>query len=115
MFNSSSGMMYHDGTFWVPDNSYGLPGGMYQFGSDGKLQLRNGFATETHKDGKTYTYYYKDNVKVKGFTKIGDDYYMFNRSSGMMYTNATMWVAGENEYGIAGGMYYFGADGKMQK
>ncbi len=115
LFNSSSGMMYHDGTFWVPDNSYGLPGGMYQFGSDGKLQLRNGFATETHKDGKTYTYYYKDNVKVKGFTKIGDDYYMFNRSSGMMYTNATMWVAGENEYGIAGGMYYFGADGKMQK
>ena len=113
LFNTSSGMMYKSGTYWVPDNTYGIASGMYAFDADGKLQLKNGFVQETHKDGKTYTYYYLNGDKVKGFTKIGDDYYMFNRSSGMMYTDATMWV-GDNSYGIAGGMYYFGSDGKMQ-
>ena len=112
LFNTSSGMMYTNGTYWVPDNSYGFPGGFYAFGEDGKMQLQFGFVQETHKDGKTYTYYYLKGEKVKGFTKIGDDYYMFNRSSGMMYTDATMWV-GDNSYGIPGGMYYFGKDGKM--
>ena len=112
LFNASSGMMYTNGTYWVPDNSYGFPGGFYAFGDDGKMQLQSGFVQETHKDGKTYTYYYLKGEKVKGFTKIGDDYYMFNRSSGMMYTDATMWV-GDNSYGIPGGMYYFGKDGKM--
>ena len=29
-----------------------------------------------------------------------------------MYQDATMWV-GDNAYGIVGGMYYFGSDGKM--
>ena len=112
LFNASSGMMYTNGTYWVPDNSYGFPGGFYAFGDDGKMQLQSGFVQETHKDGKTYTYYYLKGEKVKGFTKIGDNYYMFNRSSGMMYTDATMWV-GDNSYGIPGGMYYFGKDGKM--
>ena len=112
LFNTSSGMMYTNGTYWVPDNSYGFPGGFYAFGEDGKMQLQSGFVQETHKDGKTYTYYYLKGEKVKGFTKIGDDYYMFNRSSGMMYTDATMRV-GDNSYGIPGGMYYFGKDGKM--
>lgn len=29
-----------------------------------------------------------------------------------MYKNANMWV-GSNDYGIKGGLHYFGEDGKM--
>ena len=46
-------------------------------------------------------------------TKIGDGYYLFNINSGKMYKDADMWVAGNNDYGIAGGMHHFNADGKM--
>ncbi len=82
--------------------------GWYGFGADGKL-IMTGFVT----GGDEFTYYYKDGKRAKGLTKIGDDYYFFNLGSGMMYKDATMWVAGENKYGIAGGMHYFDADGKM--
>ena len=68
---------------------------------------KNGWVTKG-----TATYYYQKGEKVKGFVKIGDTYYLFNQNSGMMYTDATMWV-GDNSYGIPGGMYYFGKDGKM--
>ena len=80
--------------------------GWYGFGADGKL-IRTGFIS-----GGDGNYYYTNGVRAKGFTKIGDDYYLFNAGSGKMYKNANMWV-GANSYGIAGGIYYFGADGKM--
>ena len=60
------------------------------------------------------TYYYKDLVRVKGFTKIGEDYYFFNAGSGKMFVNTSLWV-GANDYGIPQGYYKFGADGKMLK
>ena len=82
--------------------------GWYGFGADGKL-IMTGFVT----GGDEFTYYYKDGKRAKGFTKIGDDYYLFNGNSGKMYKDATMWVTGENTYGIKGGMYYFNANGKM--
>lgn len=105
-FNAGSGKMYKGITLWVPDNSYGITGGWYAFGEDGKL-IKTGFVTSGD-----YTYYYDNLVLAKGFTKIGDDYYLFNAGSGKMYRSATMWV-GDNSYGITGGMYYFGEDGKM--
>ena len=80
--------------------------GWYGFGADGKL-IKTGFIS-----GGDGNYYYTNGVRAKGFTKIGDDYYLFNAGSGKMYKNANMWV-GANSYGIAGGIYYFGADGKM--
>ena len=186
IFNAANGKMYKDATMWVGGNDYGIEGGMYYFGADGKMVLpdlengvkkivnkedgnlyftvdgaymynglyeldgdyyyakpngtlavaettwvsnKNGLIPEkgnwyafdaegrliqtgfvTDKDG--YTYYYKKNVLALGFTKIGDDYYIFNTYSGKMYKDAKMWVP-NNDYGIAGGMYYFNADGKM--
>ena len=186
IFNAASGKMYKDATMWVGGNDYGIEGGMYYFGADGKMALpdlengvkkivnkedgnlyftvdgaymynglyeldgdyyyakpngtlavaettwvsnKNGLIPEkgnwyafdavgrliqtgfvTDKDG--YTYYYEKNVLALGFTKIGDDYYIFNTYSGKMYRDAKMWVP-NNDYGIAGGMYYFNADGKM--
>ena len=80
--------------------------GWYRFGGDGKL-ITDGFV---ECDGKTF--YFSAGERAKGFTKIGDDYYIFNTYSGMMYKDADMWV-GDNPYGIAGGMHYFGKDGKM--
>ena len=107
IFNASSGKMYSNAMMWVPDNEYGITGGMYEFDDDGKM-IRTGFITTGG-----YTYYYDNGVLAKGFTKIGDDYYFFNAGSGKMYRDATLWVADNAEYGFVGGMYYFGADGKM--
>ena len=80
--------------------------GWYRFGADGKL-IKNGFA-----DCGGYTFYFTDGIRAKGFTKIGEDYYIFNTYSGKMYKDANMWV-GDNQYGIEGGMYYFDETGKM--
>ena len=81
--------------------------GWYRFGADGKL-IKNGFA-----DCGGYTFYFTDGIRAKGFTKIGEDYYIFNTYSGKMYKNADMWVSGENEYGVEGGLHYFDETGKM--
>ena len=62
-----------------------------------------------------YTYYYDNLVRVKGFTKLGEDYYFFNAGSGAMQRDVTLWVSGSNPYGIRSGSYYFDADGKMVK
>ena len=100
-----------DGTLAVDKDIYAttklLDGtGWYRFGADGKL-IKNGFA-----DCGGFTFYFTDGIRAKGFTKIGDDYYIFNTYSGKMYKNANMWV-GSNDYGIKGGLHYFGEDGKM--
>ena len=108
LFNDKTGKMYSGGNFWVGDNEeYGIVGGLYPFGKDGKMQDRNGWYEE-----KNDTYYYRNNELVKGFTKIEGSYYFFNKASGKLYKNATLWVA-DNTYGISAGMYSFGADGKM--
>ena len=100
-----------DGTLAVDKDIYAttklLDGtGWYKFDTDGKL-IKNGFA-----DCGGFTFYFTDGIRAKGFTKIGDDYYIFNTYSGKMYKNADMWV-GSNDYGIKGGLHYFGEDGKM--
>ena len=100
-----------DGTLAVDKDIYAttklLDGtGWYKFATDGKL-IKNGFA-----DCGGFTFYFTDGIRAKGFTKIGDDYYIFNTYSGKMYKNANMWV-GSNDYGIKGGLHYFGEDGKM--
>ena len=84
--------------------------GWYGFDAGGKL-IMTGFV----EGGDDYTYYYNNGKRAKGFTKIGDDFYLFNGNSGKMYKDAKMWVAGNNDYGFVGGMYYFGTDGKMSK
>ena len=81
--------------------------GWYRFGADGKL-IKNGFA-----DCGGFTFYFTDGIRAKGFTKIGEDYYIFNTYSGNMYKDADMWVSGENEYGVEGGLHYFDETGKM--
>ena len=107
-FNARSGKMYKDANMWVTgDNAYGFVGGMYYFNADGVMQIDD----FVHVGNDTY--YYENDELVKGFTKIGDDYYLFNGNSGKMYKDATMWVTGDNAYGFVGGMYYFDADGKM--
>ena len=81
--------------------------GWYGFGADGKL-IMTGFV----EGGDGFTYYYNGGMRAKGFTKIGNDYYIFNTYSGKMYKGADMWVPA-NDYGVEGGMHHFNADGKM--
>ena len=105
-FNAGSGKMYKNADMWVGKNTYGVEPGMHYFGTDGVMQI-NGFVTVGDD-----TYYYANCELVTGFTKIGNDYYLFNAGSGKMYKDATMWVPA-NSYGIEPGMYYFGVGGKM--
>ena len=107
---TSTGEIVMGRSYWVAKTNgiYSLEPGWYSFDANGVLQI-NGFVEV---NGDMY-YYYEDCTLAKGFTKIGEDYYIFNAESGKMYKNATMWVTGENTYGINGGMYYFDADGKM--
>ena len=95
---------------WISNfNDLIAPGkGYFGFDTEGKL-IKTGFV----KGDDGYTYYYNDLVRAKGFTKIGDDYYFFNASSGKMSVNTKLWVSGSNPYGIKGASYQFGADGKM--
>ena len=107
---TSTGEIVKDRSYWVTKTNgiCSLKPGWYDFDANGVMQI-DGFVTVGDS-----TYYYKDCKLVKGFTKIGEDYYFFNAGNGKMYKNADMWVAGDNDYGIAGGMHHFGDDGVMQ-
>ena len=106
-FNAGNGKMYKNADMWVAgDNDYGIAGGMHHFGANGVMQIDD----FVHVGNDTY--YYANRELVKGFTKIGDDYYFFNAGSGKLYKDANMWVPA-NDYGVKPGMHYFGADGKM--
>ena len=104
---TSSGEIVMNQGYWITKtNDLPVAASMYHFDADGVMQI-NGFVTV---NGGTY--YHEKGTLVKGFAKIGDDYYFFNKETGKLYKDATLWV-GANDYGIKGGMYYFGADGKM--
>ena len=109
-YAQSNGKLAAGGVFYVSSVNGLLTSGngYYAFAADGKL-VKTGFVTTS--DGATY--YYANAVRTLGFTKIGGDYYFFNAGNGKMYTSVTLWVSGSNAYGVKGGYYTFGADGKM--
>lgn len=107
-YASSSGALVTNSVIWVTQTNDLLPKAYYKFGSDGKI-MKTGFITVPNGN----TYYYNDLVLAKGLTKIGDYYYMFNRSSGMMYKDANMWISADNAYGFSAGSYYFDTEGRM--
>ncbi|MBR5515762.1 MAG: InlB B-repeat-containing protein [Clostridia bacterium] len=107
-YAQSNGVLVTNSTVWISNvNDLPVTKGNYKFDSEGKL-VKTGFITTD----KGYTYYYDNLVLAKGLTKIGNDYYFFNITSGMMYSSSTMWID-DNEYGFAKGFYYFGEDGKL--
>ena len=110
IFCGTNGIVKKNGSCYVSDSldvTSGLEQGYYWCDEDGYI-VGNGFVTIG-----ALNYYFVDYVRAKGFTKIGDDYYIFNASNGNMYKNATMWVSGSNAYGIPAGYYVFMEDGKM--
>ena len=108
-YANSNGVLAVNTTIWISSfNNLIAPGdGYFAFDENGRL-IKTGFVT-----GGGDTYYYDNLVRVKGFTKIGEDYYFFNAGSGKMQCNKPLWVSGSNPYGIKSGTYYFGEDGKM--
>ncbi len=87
------GMNYYalaDGNYYLPQEMMNglLPAGNYLI-KDGKIVFKNGIYVE---NGKTY--FYRDNKKVKGAVKIGEDIYYF----------------GANYYALADDSYYISAD-----
>ena len=116
LFNRANGNLYRDGTFWVNENEggCGLAGGLYRFDAEGKMVIEASFVTVSV-DGVARTRYrYADGTYAKGLTKVGDDWYLFNRANGNLYKEGTFWV-NENEggCGLAGGLYRFDAEGKL--
>ena len=109
-YAQANGQLVTGRAFWVSQKNDLIPakGDWHYFGDDGRM-AQTGFVTGT--DGSTY--YYSENVLALGLTKIGDDYYFFNKSSGKLYRDMDLWVGGDNPYGFAGGMYHFDADGRM--
>ena len=104
---TSSGEIVMNQGYWITKtNDLPVAAGIYHFDADGVMQI-NGFVTV---NGGTY--YHEKGTLVKGFAKIDDDYYFFNKETGKMYKDANMWVD-ENGDGIKGGIYHFGTDGKM--
>jgi len=104
---TSTAEIVRNRTYWISNtNDLSIEPGMYHFDDDGRMIL-NGFISDNYG-----TYYFVNGTTLKGFAKIGGDYYIFNSYSGKMYKDATMWI-GSNDYGIASSLYYFGADGKM--
>lgn len=126
LFNRGNGRMYRSATMWFNEvrDAQGnviLESGMYDIDAEGRAILKTGFVTEFRqwKDTETgntisgnYTFYYENGVLQKGFKKIGEHYYLFNISSGSMFTSGKYWVA-DNEYGIEAGFYDFDESGRM--
>ena len=108
-YAQNNGELVTGKTIWVSQKNGLIPekGDYHYFDEEGKM-LQTGFVT----GGDGYTYYYQENVLALGFTKIGDDYYLFNAGSGKMYKNASMWVQA-NPYGVEPGMHDFLEDGRM--
>ena len=107
-YAKSNGVLARDGVYYVSMNNDLLEKGNFLFDSEARI-VPTGFFTASN----GYTYYRADYNIVKGLNKIGDDYYMFNAGSGMMYTDITLWVGGDNTYGFAADYYYFAADGTL--
>ncbi|MBQ9967411.1 MAG: phosphodiester glycosidase family protein [Oscillospiraceae bacterium] len=106
-YATSSGKLAVSTNMWLSSfNDLIAPGaGWFAFDADGRL-VKTGFAA-----GGGYTYYYIDLVRAKGLTKIGEDFYFFNKGSGSMMTG-NLWID-SNAYGVSVGTHTFGADGKM--
>ena len=108
-YAQTNGKLVVSNAIWISTfNDLIAPGsGYFAFDAEGKM-IKTGFVT-----GGGSTYYYEDLVRIKGFTKVGEDYYFFNAGSGVMQCDTTLWVGGSNPYGIKAGYYYFDVDGKM--
>ena len=110
-FSTTNGKMRRNQTstvYYFADNCE-LGVGTYTFGADGKVDL------SLLKNGIIGDYYYINGVIQKtGLTKVGDDYYYFSTTNGIMrrsQTNTVYYFADNCELGV--GTYTFGADGKV--
>ena len=89
------------------------PAGVYQFGEDGKLIVRNGILRETLDDGKEYLFYYEDNVRQvgSGLLQLEDGSYIYVRS-GANLAVGRYYVTKNNDL-LPSGYYEFDENGKM--
>lgn len=106
----SNGIVVSNASWYVDkNNSFGLPAGTYQFGTDGKMILTNGIVNDNG-----ILRYYVDGIPQSGLGLImldGDYYYV--RSNGVVVSNASWYVDKNNKHGIPAGTYQFDAYGKM--
>ncbi len=109
-FHDKAGYMYAGISIWVSANDKGLERGRYNVAEDGKIQVvKNGWLTA---NGKTY--YYVDDVALKGAQEIYGNYYYFSTGDGNMKKDgAIIWVPADNDGGVPYGKYIAGEDGVL--
>ncbi|MBE6573334.1 MAG: hypothetical protein E7652_02955 [Ruminococcaceae bacterium] len=110
IFCATMGKVIKNGSCYVStslDSMGGLATGYYECDSNGYI-IKDGFI-----NANGDTYYHTDYEKAKGLTKIGDDFYFFNKANGKMYSNTDIWVGSGNDYGLTAGYYHIQEDGKL--
>ena len=87
------------------------PAGTYTFGPDGKMIQE----PEVQLNGFHGDYYYIDGaIQMTGLTKVGEDYYYFSTTNGVMSRNITKMIYRIHEScDLPQGEYTFDADGKV--
>ena len=94
---------------WASITNDLLPKAQYNFGADGKIEIKNGFVEE---GGELY--YYVAGVKwtQRGIFKVGNDYY-YAKANGALLRNCQTWASITNDL-LPKAQYNFGADGKIE-
>ena len=97
-------------SIWVSANDKGLARGRYNVAEDGKIEVvKNGWVYVGEK-----TYYYVDDVALKGAQEIYGNYYYFSTGDGNMKKDgAIIWVPADNDGGVPYGKYIAGEDGVL--
>ncbi len=110
----SNGEVVHDRAYWTTKTNGLLPEATYEFGSDGKMivkepeSVKNGIVAE-----KGSVYYYENGVLAPvGLVKIGNDYYYARTSSAEIVRGRGYWVTKTNGL-MKEGMYQFDSTGAM--
>ena len=98
------------GTYWVTKtNDLMKPGYQRDFGSDGKMIIKNGLCEE---NGEIY--YYENNERVfKGLVQDDDGNYYYIGSNMKAVKDGAYWVTKTNDLMKGGYQREFDADGKM--
>ena len=99
-----------DRTAYITKTNDLLPAGLYTFGADGKMIIKQGIVQDT--DGNIR--YYVDGVPTyAGLVKDDDgSYYYISGNGCIAIKDRTAYITKTNDL-LPAGLYTFGADGKM--
>ena len=112
--SGNGGVAITDKTYYVSESKTNglLPAGNYQFGADGKMNIKQGVVLDA--DGKI-RYYVNGVATIPGLVQDREgNYYYISGNGGIAIIDRTYYVSESKANGLLpAGNYIFGADGKM--